>query len=132
MSAVLEQHSDQLQSQSWKKDGALLASTCKVSLEETAPEIYCNGLAWPYIVILNLYSECIWFKSLHKYLPGLGCNFCSCSVRPLDAASGSQSLQHLSHWTLLLFNCSYGTSFFGTPIGEKLKICCLVVTSTQL
>lgn len=30
VSAALEQHSDQVQSLSWKRDGSLLASSCKV------------------------------------------------------------------------------------------------------
>lgn len=42
VSAVLEQHSDQLQSLSWKRDGSLLASSCKVRTMCTEPDVYGN------------------------------------------------------------------------------------------
>uniref|UniRef100_A0A673AP14 Coronin n=1 Tax=Sphaeramia orbicularis TaxID=375764 RepID=A0A673AP14_9TELE len=41
--AVLEQHSDQLQSLSWKQDGSLLASSCKVRTLHTAPYRWRKG-----------------------------------------------------------------------------------------
>ncbi|MED6295572.1 hypothetical protein CHARACLAT_033135, partial [Characodon lateralis] len=48
--AALEQHSDQLQSLSWKKDGSLLATSSKVRLTHTAPRL------WLYTGDLSLQS----------------------------------------------------------------------------
>lgn len=44
VSAVLEQHSDLLQSLSWKQDGSLLASSCKVTTTCIYIYIYGNDL----------------------------------------------------------------------------------------
>uniref|UniRef100_A0A7N6AWJ2 Coronin n=1 Tax=Anabas testudineus TaxID=64144 RepID=A0A7N6AWJ2_ANATE len=53
VSAALEPHSDQLQSLSWKRDGSLLASSCKVRTECPAPDVHCDEPAWAHLLILN-------------------------------------------------------------------------------
>uniref|UniRef100_A0A3Q3N467 Coronin n=1 Tax=Mastacembelus armatus TaxID=205130 RepID=A0A3Q3N467_9TELE len=71
--AVLEQHSDQLQSMSWKRDGSLLASSCKVRTTGTCGScsvlmclLWVSGhqlLCVPLFVFINVSSYCVQMRS---------------------------------------------------------------------
>lgn len=49
MFAVLEQHNDQVQSISWKRDGSLLASSCKVM---TSCSLLDESVWWAFLFSL--------------------------------------------------------------------------------
>lgn len=111
VSAVLEQHGDQLQSLSWKRDGSLLASSCKVITT-------CTTSQWPSPSPLMLkHNNVNGFGSIppNNFIPAWT-DCCSLSVWPLDAASGSHSVQwspiapYLCEWGSFNHNVNRGNA----------------------
>uniref|UniRef100_A0A7N6AKW8 Coronin n=1 Tax=Anabas testudineus TaxID=64144 RepID=A0A7N6AKW8_ANATE len=79
LAGTLEPHSDQLQSLSWKRDGSLLASSCKVRTECPAPDVHCDEPAWAHLLILN---HCLTDTSTRgvAVVPKLALDVMSCEV----------------------------------------------------
>uniref|UniRef100_A0A9J8ALL2 Coronin n=1 Tax=Cyprinus carpio carpio TaxID=630221 RepID=A0A9J8ALL2_CYPCA len=134
---VLEQHEDQLQGLSWKEDGSLLASSCKVSA------LHSN--IWPCLTCLSLSLQCVqghqanrdsrilWVKDDNLLTTGFN-QMRQQEVRLWDSRKLSSSLTDLS-LLLSVSHCLTDLSTRGTALVPKLALdvsCCEVLRLLQL
>lgn len=85
---------------------------------------YSPYIATTYIASLCVttakWKSCFSLFTTSSFLCSLRFGCCSCSVWPLDAASGPHSAQTASHWTLLRVICLHGVYFIKMSTGVML------------
>uniref|UniRef100_UPI003AAE8195 coronin-7-like isoform X2 n=1 Tax=Centroberyx gerrardi TaxID=166262 RepID=UPI003AAE8195 len=132
--AVLEQHSDQLQSLSWKQDGSLLASSCKDKmLRVFDPRAQLTPVQSAKSLLNNKDSRILWAKDDHLLTTGFDMmrsrEVRLWDSRKLSSSVASVSLGSSSGTLMPLFDADTGLLTL-TAVGDAV-VDCFEVTASE-